>query len=209
MKEEKHDGRKIHIGRHYEDKEHHGPVAEPGPEDSAADGQKAEAPAAAGAPDELEKARAEAKESQDKYLRLYAETENYKKRMNRDSAEREKYYNEAIIKELLPVMDNLERALAHGGEVGEGGGSEGILDGVRMVKKQFMDALSKFGVTEVVSVGLPFDPARQQAVMAVETGDYDEGVVVEELQKGFFLNDRILRPAMVTVSKRPAEDSGE
>ena len=172
-------------------------------DDAAGEGAPAHAPVVA-LDAELEKARAEAKGYEDKYLRLYADTENFKKRMTRESAEREKYYNEAIIKELLPVMDNLDRALAHGGE---GGGSEGILDGVRMVRKQFMDALSRFGVTEVVSVGLPFDPARQQAVMAVEAGDYDDGVGVEELQKGFFLNDRILRPAMVTVAKRPAEDA--
>lgn len=153
---------------------------------------------------ELEKVRAEANASHDKYLRLYAETENYKKRMARDSAEREKYYNEGIIKEMLPVMDNLERAIAHAGGDGEPGG---LMDGVRMVKKQLMDALAKYGVTEVQSVGLPFDPERQQAVMQVETEDYDDGVVVDELQKGYFLNERILRPAMVTVAKRP-KDAG-
>jgi molecular chaperone GrpE len=152
---------------------------------------------------ELEKMRAEAKESHDKYLRLYAETENYKKRMNRDAVEGQKYYNEGIIKELLPVMDNLDRALSHAGE------DDPLIEGVRMVKKQFMDVLAKFGVTQVESIGLPFDPEKQQAIMQVETEDYEPGTVVEEFQKGYFLNERILRPAMVTVAKRPADKSGE
>jgi len=155
---------------------------------------------------ELEKLKAELKDSQDKYLRLYAETDNFKKRMVRESAEREKYYNEGIIKELLPVVDNLDRALAH---AGEGTGAEGLVEGVRMVRKQLMDALSKSGVTEAECVGLPFDPAKAQAVMQVETDEYDEGVVLDELQKGYFLNERILRPAMVTVSKRPAAGEGQ
>jgi molecular chaperone GrpE len=152
---------------------------------------------------ELEKIRAEAKEAQDKYLRLYAETENYKKRMSRDAVEGQKYYNEWIIKDLLPVMDNLERALSHAGE------DDPLIEGVRMVKKQFMDVLAKYGVTQVESVGLQFDPEKQQAIMQVETEDYEPGTVVEEFQRGYFLNERILRPAMVTVAKRPAENTGE
>ena len=150
---------------------------------------------------ELEAARAEAREYQDKYLRVHAETENFKKRMTREGAEREKYYNEGIIKELLPVMDNLERAIAHADENGDAGG---LIDGVRMVKKQLGDALAKFGVSEVQCIGLPFNPESQQAMMQVETEEYDEGTVMEVYQKGYFLNERILRPAMVVVSKRPS-----
>lgn len=148
---------------------------------------------------------AKAKDAEDKYLRLYAETDNFKKRMTRDFSEREKFCNEGIIKDLLPVLDNLERALAH---AGESGGSDALTEGVQMVRKQLVDALAKNGVTQVESVGLPFDPAKQQAMMQVETDDYEEGTVVEEFQKGYFLNDRILRPAMVTVAKRP-QGAGE
>jgi molecular chaperone GrpE len=155
---------------------------------------------------ELERARAEASEYQDKYVRLYAETENFRKRMTRDFQDRERYCNESIIKELLPVADNFDRALTH---AGEGTGNEGLVEGVRMVKKQLMDVLAKFGVTQVESVGLPFDPMKQQAIMQVETEDYADGVVVEEFQKGYFLNDRILRPAMVTVAKRPGTPQAE
>ena len=160
----------------------------------------AETAAESPASQELEKAKAEAKEFQDKYLRLYADTENYKKRMARETLEREKYYNEGIIKELLPAVDNLERAISHDTQ-----GCEGLMEGVKMVRKQLMDTLAKFGVTQVESVGLPFDPNRQQAIMQVETDDYEPGTVVEEFQKGYFLNDRILRPAMVTVAKKPSE----
>ncbi|MBI5694973.1 MAG: nucleotide exchange factor GrpE [Nitrospirae bacterium] len=110
---------------------------------------------------------AKAKDAEDKYLRLYAETDNFKKRMTRDFSEREKFCNEGIIKDLLPVLDNLERALAHAGEAG---GSDALTEGVQMVRKQLVDALAKNGVTQVESIGLPFDPAKQQAMMQVETG---------------------------------------
>ncbi len=189
-----------HKGRSVPIKE--GPaVEEEGREEALGEACPAEE-AAPGLASELEKARKKAAELEDKYLRLYAETENFKKRMARESAEREKYYNEGIIREMLPVMDNLERALAHAGAET---GNDGLKEGVGMVKKQMLDVLTRFGVSEVASVGLPFDPQKEQAIMQVETGDYEPGTVVEELQKGYFLNDRILRPAMVTVAKRPAE----
>jgi molecular chaperone GrpE len=157
-------------------------------------------PADMAASQELDKAKAEAKEFQDKYLRLYADTENFKKRMARETLEREKFYNEGMIKELLPVLDNLERAISH-----ETPGCEGIMEGVKMVRKQLVDALTKFGVSKVESVGLPFDPNKQQAIMQVETDEYEPGTVVEEVQKGYMLNDRLVRPAMVTVAKKPSE----
>jgi len=207
--DQEHEGRKIHVKHGREaahGQEEEGAAAEPAP-------QEAEQAEARQIDDvevmkaELEKARAEAGELQDKYLRLYAETDNFKKRMSRESAEREKYYNEGILKELLPVLDNLERAIAHAEENGDSG--SGLAEGVKMVKKQFTDALAKFGVREVECIGLPFDPATQQAMMQVETGEYDDGTVVEVFQKGYWLNDRILRPAMVTVAKRPADETKE
>lgn len=155
---------------------------------------------------ELEKARAEAHEANDKYLRLYAETENYKKRMAREWVDRERFCNEGLIRELLPVTDNLERALAHADETG---GTEGLVEGVKMVHKQLSDALGKFGVKPVECVGLPFDPASQQAMTQVETDEHDEGTVVQEFQKGYFLHERILRPAMVVVAKRPSGEESE
>jgi len=195
------EGRKVPINEHAQGPEEAKPDT---PEEVAtheAAGHRVDVKALA---EELEKARAEAAAWKDKYLRLYAETENFRKRMNREMSEREKYHNEGIIKELLPVLDNLERAISHAKE----SGPEGVIEGVKMVKKQLMDALSKFGVTQVESIGFPFDPEKQQAMMQVETADYEPGTVVEEFQKGYFLNDRILRPAMVTVAK-PPKDSTE
>lgn len=178
-------------------------VSEDAPQEAPVEAQQVCVPAgdADALKAELEKARAEAREYQDKYLRVHAETENFKKRMVREGAEREKYYNEGILRELLPVADNLERALSHADDNGGGGG---LTEGVKMVMKQFMDALAKFGVTEVQCIGLPFNPESQQAMMQVETDEHDAGTVVEVYQKGYFLNDRILRPAMVVVSKKPA-----
>jgi len=197
-------GRKIHVHEQSEAEAAAQAGGEPSPRGGEGPGEVPEIEALR---DELEKTRQTAREFEDKYMRLYAETENFKKRMSRESAEREKYYNEGILKELLPVVDNLERAIAHAEENGEGG--SGLIEGGRMVKKQFMDALMKFGVKEVECIGLPFDPAAQQAMMQMETADYDEGTVVEVFQKGYWLNDRILRPAMVTVAKRPAAGPGE
>lgn len=193
-------GRKIHVHEKSEAEAAAGAEAE---EEIAPCGEAgpAEMPDAAALQAELDESRRTAKEFEDKFMRLYADTENFKKRMSRESAEREKYYNEGIIRELLPVLDNLERAIAHAGENGEGGG---LVEGIRMVRKQFRDVLAKFGVREVECIGLQFDPATQQAMMQVETADYEEGAVVEEFQKGYYLNDRILRPAMVTVAKKPA-----
>ncbi|MGC2424230.1 MAG: nucleotide exchange factor GrpE [Nitrospirota bacterium] len=158
---------------------------------------------------ELDKAKHEAHEYKDRYLRLYAETENFKKRMSRDVIEQGKYANENLIKEIIPVLDNLERAISHSDSTPGAQGGEALVEGVKMVAKQLMDVLTKFGVTQVESVGKPFDPNRQQAMMHVETADYEPGTVVEEFQKGYFLNDRILRPAMVTVAKPPSKDVSE
>ena len=158
---------------------------------------------------ELDKAKHEAHESKDRYLRLYAETENFKKRMSRDVIEQGKYANENLIKELIPVLDNLERAISHSESAPGGQGGEGLVEGVKMVAKQLYDVLAKFGVTQVESVGKPFDPNKQQAMMHVETAEHEPGTVVEEFQKGYFLNDRILRPAMVTVAKPPSKDVSE
>ncbi|MEJ2066765.1 MAG: nucleotide exchange factor GrpE, partial [Deltaproteobacteria bacterium] len=106
--------------------------------------------------------------------------------------------NEELIKELLPVIDNLERALEH---TASEGAQEGIADGVAMTLQQFLGILQRFGVTPIASEGEPFDPNKHEAVMEQPTGDYDPGHVVAELQKGYLLNDRLVRPAKVAVAK--------
>jgi molecular chaperone GrpE len=141
----------------------------------------------------------EKKVLEDRYLRTYAEFENYRKRVTRDQSEFAKFANEKLLKELLVVVDNLERALLHSKGTTEW---KGWVEGVELTFKQFSEILSKSGVMSFESVGLPFDPSRQQAMAQVETEEKDDNIVVEELQKGYLFHDRVLRPALVTVAKR-------
>ena len=138
----------------------------------------------------------------DKYLRLAAEFDNYKRRVQRDQQDTIRFANEKLFKDLLPTLDNLERALQSGREQDR---IEGLLEGVDLTYKHFLDTLQKMGIKQVTSVGETFDPARHQAVGQVESTTLPENVVVDEYQKGYFLHDRILRPAMVTVAKAKTE----
>lgn len=140
----------------------------------------------------------------DKYLRLAAEFENFKRRAQRDQSDTVRFANEKLLKDLLPTIDNLERAIACGREQTD---NNGLLEGVELTYKQFLDTLEKVGVKQVVSVGEPFDPAKHQAVGQVESSNVPENCVVDEYQKGYFLQERILRPAMVTVAKPVSGDS--
>ncbi len=139
----------------------------------------------------------ECKGLNDRYLRLAAEFDNYKRLAQRDQRDQIKFGNEQILKELLPVVDNLERAIksAKSNSV-----SDPLTQGVELTLKQLLGALTKFGVKPVDSVGQVFDPATQQAVAQVPSDTVAENHVVEEYQKGYFLHDRILRAAMVSVS---------
>ena len=138
----------------------------------------------------------------DKYLRLAAEFDNYKRRVQRDQQDTIRFANEKLFKDLLPTLDNLERALQSGHEQTQ---VEGLLEGVELTYKHFLDTLQKMGIKQVTSVGEGFDPAQHQAVGQVESTTVPENVVVDEYQKGYFLHDRILRPAMVTVAKAKTE----
>ncbi len=146
----------------------------------------------------LEKAREESKENFDRYLRVSAEFENYKKRATRDMGEFRKYANESIIKELLPVLDNLERAIDSSGK--DTDTSVCIVEGVEMTHKEILKIFGKFDVEPVDALGKPFDPGFHQAVMREESDDHPENSVLKELQKGYTMHDRLIRPAMVVVS---------
>ena len=146
----------------------------------------------------LKKAQEEAAENYDRFLRVSADLENYKKRVSKEKADLIRYGNEELIKELLPVIDNLERALEH---TSSEGAHEGITDGVAMTLQQFLGILQRFGVTPIAVEGEPFDPTKHEAVMEQATDDYNPGHVVAELQKGYLLNDRLVRPAKVAVAK--------
>lgn len=148
----------------------------------------------------------ELKAAQDRYLRLAAEFENYKKRAQKDQTDYTKYANERLLKDMLTVLDNLQRALQHAQQPG---GTNGLVQGVELTCKQYGETLSRFGVKEIPSVGLPFDPAVHQAVALVEAKEGQEpNTITAEHEKGYYLYDRVLRPAMVTVvtSNKAAED---
>jgi molecular chaperone GrpE len=146
----------------------------------------------------------EAAENFDRLLRTQAEFENYKKRMERERADTIRFCNENLIRDLLPIVDNLEMALKHG-ENSSPNNSKSLIEGVEMVLNQFMKSLEKFGVTSFSSVGEKFDPNRHEAMMQVESDEHEINSVISEFQKGYFLNDRLLRPAKVTVTASPVK----
>lgn len=146
----------------------------------------------------------EAKTFQDKYLRLAAEFENYKKLAQKQKQDYSQFANESLLKELLPVVDNLERALKC---VRDGHAADGLIQGVELTLKQFTETLAKFGVKPIISLGAAFDPTRHQAVAQQESPTAAENTVIEEYQKGYQLHDRILRAAMVVVAAGQGGDT--
>ena len=140
----------------------------------------------------------EAKNNYDRYVRQVAELDNFKKRSTREREETARYANENLVRDLLPVIDNLERAITHASSGGDG---RPLIEGVDMVLKGFLDILSKHGVQPVPAVGLAFDPAQHEALAQVESAERLPNTVIEQHQKGYLMRDRLLRPALVTVSK--------
>lgn len=156
----------------------------------------------AAAEEEVEKARAEAREAQDRYLRTAAEMENMRRRHREEGAERLRYANFDVISKLLPVLDNFHRALDHAPEeAGQDEHSQQWVSGLQLVVKQMEDILASVGVTSIDAVGEQFDPNLHQAVMSEPAPDADDGEVTEELQKGYLLHGRVLRPSLVKVAR--------
>lgn len=172
--------------------------AETGPEgfDSLEPAETSPDPAA-----QLDAKERECAEAKERYLRLYAEFENYKKLAQREQLDYTKFAAEKVLKELLPVVDNLERALAHARGANADASS---MNGLALIVRQFLDVLQKCGCEPIEAVGKPFDPAFHQALAQVESSEHEPDTVVEEVQRGYLLHGRILRPSLVTVSKTPA-----
>jgi len=145
--------------------------------------------------DEKEK---EIEEIHDRMLRLAADFENYKKRAAREKEELVKFSNEEVIKSILPFVDNLERAVDHSEKARE---VESLVEGTKLTIQQLLQALNKFGLSPIESLGKPFDPTFHEAVMVVGTDQHQPNHVVEEFRKGYLLHDRLIRPAAVSVSK--------
>jgi molecular chaperone GrpE len=146
-------------------------------------------------PDPLEELRRERDAVQDRLLRTAAEFDNYRKRMDRERRDLAEYTAGEVMKELLPIIDNLERAL----QAAEP--DDPLRKGVELTHKQMLEMLRKRGVTPIEALGADFDPNFHQAVIHEESAQHREGEVMEELQRGYVVGDRLLRPSMVKVAK--------
>jgi molecular chaperone GrpE len=148
--------------------------------------------------EQLAAAKAEATSAYDRFLRMSAEFENYKKRILRETSDARKYANESLLTALLSVVDNLERALVASKD---GCAAEGLVEGVEMVQDELLKIFKQFSVKPIETKAQLFDPAYHQAMGQEETDQYPENTIVQEFQKGYTFHDRLLRPAMVIVAK--------
>jgi molecular chaperone GrpE len=148
----------------------------------------------------LEEKEESFKELNNKYLYLQAEFENFKKIKTKEKHDLLKFSNEALIKELIPVIDNLERAIEHAGKTED---AKGIVGGVQITLNEFLKVLERSGVERVDAVGKKFDPNLHEALFQEEKEEMEPDTVISELQKGYILNGRLLRPARVSVSTKP------
>jgi molecular chaperone GrpE len=148
----------------------------------------------------LEAKTREAEEHRDRYLRAAAEFDNARKRAARERDEYTRYATESLLREILPVLDNFERALQSSRTESTAGA---VTAGVELIQRELLRVLEKFGVTSFTSVGQPFDPEKHEAIARVPARGQAEGTVVDETARGYLLNGRVLRPAMVTVASSP------
>jgi molecular chaperone GrpE len=170
--------------------------------------EQAESPPRAAAPEagspDSEALALELKATQDRLVRLQADFENFRRRALREKTEAHSYGHQNLVKDLLSAVDNLDRAIEHARQSAE---LEGLLQGVELVRRELLTALAKHGVTPVDALGKPFDPALHEALSQVEDGSVAPNTVVQELQKGYQLRDRLLRPTRVVVSRAPNQAS--
>jgi molecular chaperone GrpE len=152
-------------------------------------------------PDPLAVAQEENKRLREKVLRLAADFDNFRKRARRDNEESARRARVDLLREMLPVFDNMERAVAHSEQAPD---VQAVATGVKMVVKQFQDVVAKLGVERIQAVGEPFDPNVHEAIQQVETSDYASGTVVAEMLAGYRWGERLLRAAMVVVARGPA-----
>lgn len=174
------------------------PEASSEPPGTAAADDAPEAPV-----DPLQEAQAEAAQFRDKMLRTAADFDNYRKRSRREVQEAEKKGRDTLLKELLPVFDNLERAVEHTSSSADNAesGWKGLSEGISLVTRQFHDTLTRIGLSRVESVGHPFDPSVHEAIQHLETDEYPPGSVAAEVQAGYIDGTRLVRPALVVVAK--------
>lgn len=177
-----------------QEKSHAGPEVEAMTEKDAAEAEAAQTSATPDLAEELQAARAEVDEYKQRWQRAVADFENLRRRSQKDKEEALQYGNQRLILGLLPVLDNLERALLSAE-------SGSLKEGVEMVARQFREALAKEGVQAIEAMGQPFDPNLHEAIMQEESGEYAEPTVIQEFQKGYRLGERVIRPSMVKVAR--------
>jgi molecular chaperone GrpE len=178
------------------------PRVEEQPGQESADATAASPPEAAMEADPLEILQADLGKTRDQLLRTAADFDNYRKRSRREVLDSERQGRESVLRELLPVFDNLERAVAHADTATD---AKSVADGVRLVIQQFLDTIARIGVERLRAVGQPFDPSLHDAIQNMETSELPPGTVAAEVLPGYKMGDRLVRPAMVVVAKRPAE----
>ncbi|HEY8079361.1 MAG TPA: nucleotide exchange factor GrpE [Labilithrix sp.] len=196
-------------------------MSEPNDKNGAVDGDEKKAssrppadetkPAEAEAPpppaDPLEQARAEAAKHKENWMRSAADFDNFRKRARRELEDARKGGREELLKELLPVFDNLERAVQSAQAATD---PKAVANGLAMVLRQFADSLGRIGIQKVPSVGKQFDPGVHEAIQQVETDEHPPGTIVAEVQPGYVQGDRLVRAAMVVVAKpKPKTDDAE
>jgi molecular chaperone GrpE len=172
------------------------------PDDASAPPVEAADETAPSAPpeDPLQAARAELDRVRNQLLRTAADFDNYRKRTRRELVDAERTGREDAVRQLLPVFDNLERAASHTENATE---VRSLAEGIALVLRQFLDTLGKLGVERVPAVGCPFDPVVHEAIQHLESAEADPGMVTVEVQAGYRMGDRLLRPALVVVAKPP------
>ncbi|MZP28810.1 nucleotide exchange factor GrpE [Heliobacterium undosum] len=149
--------------------------------------------------EELDKAKQDLQDWENRYLRLQADFDNFRRRTRQEKEELGTYANEGLVKKLLPVLDNFQRAL---GAMAKAGAADNLLSGVAMIERQFSDILTKEGLQPLEAVGKEFDPQSHEAVLFGEADEvYPDGIVMEEMQKGYLFKSKVIRPAMVKVAK--------
>ena len=149
----------------------------------------------------MEAAKAEQAKLKDQLLRTLADFDNFRKRSRRELADAERRGKDDMLKEMLPVFDNLDRASAHAETATD---VKALADGIGLVLRQFADTLGKLGIERVPAVGRPFDPSVHEAVQQMETSDFEPGIIAAEVQAGYRNSEKLIRPALVVVAKAPA-----
>jgi molecular chaperone GrpE len=182
------------------------PLDEAAAAETATDPDRTEVESSAAS--EVEQLRRALDEKTDRHLRAVAELENAKRRAQRERDDYVKYANESLIRDLVPVLDNFNRALSAARETaGVARETAGVVEGVELIRRELLKVLEKFGVEQYSALGQRFDPARHEAVARVVSVQHPEGTVVNETLPGYSLHGRVLRPAMVAVSAAPDTDA--